>query len=654
MTFARPSHLGLAGAVMRKLPWALALMLAATAGRASDAPPPAPVPAETFAELPFISDPILSPDGVSIAAKALAGGKTKLVVFKAADLTQPPRVYEMGDKKIIDINWAGPNRVLLTIGMTMELYDEQVPISRLLAIDVPTNAVNVLDRKSHGILAGDVLYTDPAGGWLLVASQDDLFTTPSVKRIDLTTGVVTVAEKARDNVWNWYADGAGVVRAGIAYDGDRWTVWYRDKPGAPLTAVKGKRGKDDDSGTVDSLRFLAGDNSGLIVTNARTGRFAAYHYDFKTGTIGDAIYENPEVDITSVIVDPISGVVSGINYEDDRRRIMWLDPKMRAIQTKIEKALPGAANTIVSQSNDENRLLVWSGGAADSGTYYLYDRKAARMDAVAQPYSKLAAVELAPVSAVHYTARDGLALPAYLTMPLHRGDHALPLVVMPHGGPFARDDWEYDPFVQFLANRGYVVLQPEFRGSTGYGKAFVEKGYGQWGRKMQDDVDDGVDWLVRSGKVDPKRVCIMGASYGGYAALWGAIRNPDKYRCAISFAGVTDIGGILRYDRRSFSAPRYFKRWQTKVAGEDNINLDTVSPLAQAARLTIPVLIAQGEKDTTVPPRQAHQMVAALTKYHADLESVFYKEEAHGFSKPENMADFLRRMDAFLHKHNPA
>jgi dipeptidyl aminopeptidase/acylaminoacyl peptidase len=641
-------------AVRWRIGAALALVLAATAGKASDAPAAVPVPAEAFAELPFISEPVLSPDGVSIAAKALVAGKTKLVVFKAADMSRPPLVFEMDDKKINDINWAGPNRVLLTIGMTMEVYDQQVPISRLLSIDVTTNAVNVLDRKSHGILAGDVLYTDPAGGWLLVASQDDIYSWPSVKRIDLTTGAVTVAEKPRENVWDWYADGAGAVRAGIAYSGDRWTIWYRDKAGDPLIAIKGKREKDDDSGTVDSLRFLAGDNSGVIVTNGRTGRFAAYHYDFRTGTIGDAIYENPEVDISSLIFDPVSGIVSGVNYEDDRRRIMWLDPKMRAIQAKIDKALPGAENSVVSQSNDNNRLLVWSGGASDPGVYYLYDRKAGRMDPIAQPFTRLANVELAPVSAVHYAARDGLSLPAYLTMPLHRGDKALPLVIMPHGGPFARDDWEYDPFVQFLANRGYVVLQPQFRGSTGYGKAFVEKGYGQFGRKMQDDLDDGVDWLVKSGKVDPRRVCIMGASYGGYAALWGAIRNPEKYRCAISFAGVTDIDAILRYDRRSFSAPRYFKRWQTKIAGEDKIDLDTVSPLAQAARLTIPVLIAQGEKDTTVPPRQAHQMVAALTRAHANLESVFYKEEAHGFSKPENMADFLRRMDAFLHKHNPS
>ncbi len=419
-------------------------------------------------------------------------------------------------------------------------------------------------------------------------------------------------------------------------------------------AIKGKREKIDDDGAVDSLRFLSGDNSGLIVTNSRTGRFAAYRYDFATGTIGDAVYENPSVDISTVMVDPVSGVVSGVSYEDDRRRMMWLDPKMRALQARIEKALPGAEDDVVNQSSDGNRLLIWSGGAADPGTYYLFDRAAARFTAIVQPYEKLAQVALAPVKAVQYKARDGLTIPAYLTVPLHRPDHDLPLILMPHGGPFARDDWSYDPFVQFLASRGYAVLQPEFRGSTGYGREFVEKGYGQWGRKMQDDLDDGVDWLVKSGQVDARRVCIMGASYGGYAALWGAIRNPERYRCAISLAGVTDLDAMLKYDRRSFAATRYFREWQAKIAGEDKIDLDTVSPLPQQARLSVPVLIAHGEQDTTVPPRQSHLLVAALEKRHADVQSVFYKEAPHGFSKPEDMTDYLKRVEAFLAKHNPS
>jgi dipeptidyl aminopeptidase/acylaminoacyl peptidase len=637
---------------------ALGLVMWATAGSADLDPAarPAMPTAETFAEIPFLSDPVLSPDGKSIAAQMISSGKTRVAVFDVDEANRTTHVFDVGDTAISDIAWAGSHRVLLTIGTTTSLFGIPFPTSRLYAVDVQTNAVRMLDRKSAGLFAGNILYTDPDGAWLLVASQDDMFASPSVKRIDLATGATTTVEKARRDLWDWYADGTGVVRAGIAYDGDRWKIWYRQQAGDPLVAIKGKHAQSDDPGAVDSLRFLSADNSGLIVTNARTGRFAAYRYDFATATIGDPVYENPDVDISSVLIDPISGVVSGIGYENERRRVMWIDSKMRALQARIEKALPGAEDDVVGQSSDGNRLLIWSGGAADPGSYYVFDQAAGRFNAIVQPYEKLAQVALAPVKAVHYATRDGLVIPAYLTLPLHRPAHGLPLIVMPHGGPFARDHWDYDPFVQFLASRGYAVLQPQFRGSTGYGRAFVEQGYGQWGRKMQDDLDDGMDWLVKSGQVDAGRVCIMGASYGGYAALWGAIRNPERYRCAISLAGVTDIDDILRYDRRSFSAPRYFRQWQKKVTGEDKVDLDTVSPLAQQARLTVPVLIAQGEQgeqDTNVPPRQGHLLVAALEKRHADVQSVFYKDAAHGFTKPEDMTDYLKRVEVFLAKYNP-
>jgi dipeptidyl aminopeptidase/acylaminoacyl peptidase len=241
-----------------------------------------------------------------------------------------------------------------------------------------------------------------------------------------------------------------------------------------------------------------------------------------------------------------------------------------------------------------------------------------------------------------------------LTTPNGKEAKNLPLVVMPHGGPFSRDEWTYDSLAQFMANRGYAVLQPQFRGSTGYGKEFVSRGYGEYGRKMQDDVDDGVDWLVKSGIVDPKRVCIFGASYGGYAALWGAIRNPDRYRCAASWAGVSDLDSQLRYDRKSFAATRYFKQWRTKVAGEGKFDLKTVSPLSYADRLKIPVLIGHGEADTTVPPKQSHMMVDALTRAGANVTSVFYKESEHEFASTADYEDFLKRLEAFLAKYNPA
>lgn len=634
---------------------AAAVMLACcgTPALGADTSAPAAPAADVFAELPDVDSALLSPDGKRIVARGRQGEEARLLVVDVDAPAAKPHIFALGKWSVADMNWAGPDRLLVTVMTPAAIATFGLPTLRLVQVDVRTGAASVLDPKSRGLIGGNVLFTDPLGGWTLVASQDSIFDYPSVKRIDLITGAVTLAEKARPDVWDWYADGAGVVRAGIAYDARRWTVWYRATPGDKLKPVRGKL-MDADESVVDGLRFLSDTNSGVIVTNSRTGRFGAYRYDFTTGALGEAIYEHPDVDITKVISDPLTGHVSGVTFEDDRRRVVWFDPELKALQARIDKALPGTQNVIVNASSDRNRVLIWSYGASAPGMFYLLDRRAKRFEGLLEPYAGLSAVKLSPVAPVRYPARDGLSIPGYLTLPQGRPAKGLPLVVFAHGGPFARDSWEYDPFVQFLASRGYAVLQPEFRGSTGYGKAYVERGYGEWGRKMQDDLDDGVQWLVASGQVDPKRVCLMGGSYGGYAALWGAIRNPERYRCAISIAGVTDLPAQLKYDRKSFSATRYFRQWQTRVKGGEGVDLAAVSPLAQAALLKVPVLIAHGEKDDNVPPKQGHAMVAALEKRGARVESVFYKDEGHGFSKHEDLADFLKRADAFLKANNPA
>ncbi|HEX8263599.1 MAG TPA: S9 family peptidase, partial [Allosphingosinicella sp.] len=341
-------------------------------------------------------------------------------------------------------------------------------------------------------------------------------------------------------------------------------------------------------------------------------------------------------------------------YADDRDRIFWIDPEMRSVQARIDKALPNAVNRIVSRDAADTKMIVWSTGAADPGTYYLYDRSSRAMSELARPYGALEGKTLAAVETVRYPARDGLVIPAYLTKPPGRPEAALPLIVMPHGGPFARDKWAYDGCAQFLANRGYVVLQPNFRGSTGFGKAFVDAATGQYGRKMQDDLDDGVRWLAGRGLVDPKRVCIMGASYGGYAAMWGAARNPDIYRCAISFAGISEVRTMLRYDPSTGIARRYYKDWRDRIRGEEGFDLAAVSPLNRAAAIRVPLLIAHGEEDHVVPVAQSRNMHEAMRRAKIDHEFVVYPGEGHGFKKAANSIDFLKRVEAFLALHNPS
>ena len=638
---------------MRKLILITALASAAGAGPAwaqtAAATPVPKIPVEKFAALPSLYKPLLSPDGHRIAARKTAESATTIIILDADHPEAPAHGIPLGKAHVAGLKWAGNKRLLLTVQSTYSINGFDFPFRRLIAIDTDTGLSRVLDRKAHGMFGGDVLYTDPGGGWALVASQDFVDTYPSVKRIDLSTGEDVVVEKSRDGVWDWYADEKGVVRAGISHDGSRWTIWYRDNPGEKLRPIRGKFPKDDDS-TVD--KFIFRGKSSWIVTNERTGRFGLYKYDLTSQTVGEPLFENSEVDLNDVYYDAITGEVSAVEYQDDRAHVFWLEPDMKALQTRLDTALPESVNITIGWSADEKRVLVWSASAADPGRYFLLDRTTSQMHAVVESYPDINPDQLAPVKPVRYQARDGLNLRGYLTLPRGREAKRLPLIVLPHGGPFARDDWEYDPTVQFLANRGYAVLQPEFRGSTGFGKDFVSRGYGEIGKRMQDDLDDGIDWLAGSGQIDPTRVCIVGMSYGGYAAMWGAIRNPERYRCAVSWAGPSDLPAMMRYDRSQFSATRYYREWRKQFSSNEDLN--AVSPINFAGRLRLPLLIGHGEDDDTVPPKQSHKMVEALTKAGADVTPIFYKDSDHSFSSSKDFADWLKRVEAFLAKYNPA
>lgn len=631
---------------------ALALVVSAPLQGADQVSPPPQIPVADFASLPVLQKPLLSSDGRQIAARRIVDGKTKIVILNVDRPEVVLKSIDLGTARIAAVTWAGNHRLLLTVRSSKELPGGyELPFLRLVAVDVDTGTPRLVDNRSRGLFAGDVLYTDPAGSWALVAGQDDALSYPSVKRIDLATGEAVVVEKPKHDVWDWYADENGVVRAGVAYEGRRWTVWYRDKPDEKLRAIHGRLSKQDDS-AVDRFIFR-GENS-WIVTNERTGRFGLYKYHTKTGELGEAIFEHPEVDLEDVTYNVLTGEIRAILYEDDRPRVHWLEPDMKALQARLDRALPNTVNLPIDWSDDEKRVLVWSAGAADPGRFFLLDGTSSKMHPVVDPYPRIDPAHLADMKVVRYQARDGLPLRAYLTLPRGRPAQGLPLVLMPHGGPFERDRWKYDATVQFLANRGYAVLQPQFRGSTGYGKDFVAKGQGEWGRKMQDDLDDGVDLLARTGQIDPRRVCIVGGSYGGYAAMWGAIRNPERYRCAASMAGISDVPAMLRYDQKLFAARRYYREWRTKVSGEGKADLAAVSPIRHAGRLRIPLLIAHGEQDDNVPPKQSREMVEALMKAGADVTYVFYKDSGHGFDSSADMEDWLRRLEAFLAKHNPA
>lgn len=647
---------GLLAAILGGLALAQVQPLFGQTPAAAPAAPVAPatdrIPIEAFAQPAFLAWPTLSPDGNRIAARLKVEGRDWIGVW---DLRDPPgsqpHMWPQSDYELRWLRWAGPNRLLL--GAQLERVTEGIEftVSRIVSLDVTNGQAVPLDT-GRGILGDDVIFVDPAGAYILVSAQSAALEYPDVLRVDLATGHNTTVENSREGIWDWFADAHGVVRAGVDYSNNRVTFYYRAAPGARLRRIDSHRYPQDGS-VIDRIRFVGDSDHGIVVTNAVTGRFGVYDYDFSTDTRGDAIFEHPEADVTSTLVGE-NGRVDGVMYEDDRPRVHWINPELEHIQAGIDRALPGKVNTILDRTSDDNRFLIWSSAADDPGSFFVYDRAARRMEGFANPYEALDGRAFAAVRPIRFRGRDGTEIPGYLTLPPGGSERNLSLVLMPHGGPFARDSWAFDPWVQFLASRGYAVLQVNFRGSTGYGRAWVERGFGQFGSGMIDDLEDGVDWLAQQGTADPHRVCIMGASYGGYAALWAPIRHPDRYRCAISFAGISDVRAILRYDARLFSAPRYSRERRRRIEGEERTDLSLISPLQQVARMTVPLLIAHGEQDRVVPVSQSRNLVRAMTRAGTTPESIFFPQEAHGFTKPQDSVDFLQRVEAFLAAHNPA
>jgi dipeptidyl aminopeptidase/acylaminoacyl peptidase len=522
-----------------------------------------------------------------------------------------------------------------------------------VAYDIPTGEIRFIGKSTEGFEGDDVLYVDPSGEWLLLSIQRTLQDWPSVFRVDLATNKMRQVVKSMADVWEWYADDKGVVRVGAGFLERKWFMVYRK------TDVEGfrrivKANYDDEEAALDALHFIYESDEGFVLSNERTGRFGVYRYNFAKRELGEPVYEHPVVDVSDFTVSEDGKSVKAAWYTDDRDRVIWFDPTLKQHQETIDAALPDRHAWILSRSVDDTRMLVWTGSESDPGNYYIYVPEAGMMKRIAKVNERINRKQLAPTRYVTYRARDGLDIPAYLTLPIGREPRNLPLVILPHGGPFGiRGRLAYDPEVQFLANRGYAVLQPNFRGSGGYGKAHYDKGEGQWGRRMQDDLDDGMDWLVKSGTVDPKRVCVIGASYGGYAALWGVTRNPERYRCAASFAGVTDLKRQLNYDRNFLSSSHY-RSFRSKVRGDEDFDMDSVSPLKQVERLRIPVLLAHGKDDTNVPYKQSLWYAEALKKAGKAHEFYTYEDEGHGFSSAENLKHWLDPLDAFLARHNPA
>jgi dienelactone hydrolase len=618
---------------------------------------PAPRPIEDFAALPFMGGPKLSPDGTKVASKIAVRGELYLSVMPLFG-DGKPSLIRAGESDINWWSWVNDDWLVVGVGDTVRIQFEDFYVRRALGVRADGSKLVPLAWREAAQNADDVIWiADDGTPRVRLAIQKSVYLSnegfwPEVIEVDVSSGKSKSVVRPQPQVGSWYADGSGTVRVGIgATNGGRsLRLLYRDRDGEGFSVIDRANSRKGQKLLLPTL-FLAEPGRALAVDDG-DGFDALYELDLKSMTLGKRVFGVPGYDIGGIVTDRAQSRLLGVYKTEAAPGVQWVDPDMAAMQASLDKGAQGVSGrraTIVSMDAARERFLVHVGGPDRPGSYYYVTVAGGALQRISHVNARIGAGRLHPVKTIRYKARDGVEIQAVLTLPAAVAPRNLPVVVMPHGGPFARDSEEWDWWAQFLADRGYAVVQPNYRGSSGFGTAFAEKGEGQWGLAMQDDLNDALAFLARDGIADPKRAAMVGGSYGGYAAMRAAQRDGALYRCAVSFAGVSDLQALLRYDGRFLNSGRGTD-WLRKQAPD----LRAVSPIHYPEQFSIPILLVHGKKDLRVPAKQSRELAEKLRKAGKTVRYVEQPLGDHHVSREADRVEFLTELEAFLKEHNPA
>jgi dipeptidyl aminopeptidase/acylaminoacyl peptidase len=636
-------------------------LLAPVAAQAQNAPP-----LSAYGALPGIELVQLSPSGRRIALITVIGETRALAMADMAGNKSMGGVG-VGAVKVRDVRWIGEDRVLITASSTETIPDLGVFQRELYSgqiYDAGSRRISPLVRDNSGLfpaLLSDVDVIETNGRPEVLVRLFSLNTQDGIDlyRIDGETGRARRAEGLDRDVEDYVLDVAGRTVARSDYD-ERTRVWsllLRQNSGfretwrttAPLDAPTliglGLAGESVIvAADRPDIKREDGEEADFYDVNLETGAWRPVRFDF---------------DPMDLLFHPVTGrLIGATRLDDEGRHYSFVDTDAAVLWANIEKNFTEGAPSIVSWSDDLKTAVVFTNGAGDSGTYHLVDLHDISTAVIGSAYAGVPPDQVAPITPISYRAGDGLEIHGYLTLPVGRTEaKGLPLVVLVHGGPASRDRLEFDWWAQAMASRGYAVLQANFRGSTGQGEGFMEAGYGEWGRKMQTDLSDGVRWLAEQGTIDPERVCIVGASYGGYAALAGPTLDHGVYRCAVSVSGVSDLRRMVsweagRGERRDNETVRYWNRFMGGDGPGDR-SLDARSPARLAGTADAPILLLHGRDDTVVPIDQSRAMAAALRRAGKPVELIELAGEDHWLSREETRTRMLTETVRFLEANNP-
>ena len=466
-------------------------------------------------------------------------------------------------------------------------------------------------------------------------------------RINVNDGKMDMIAENPGNISEWMTDHDGKLRMAITSDGVNTSLLYRDKESDGFKPIL----TTDFKVSVAPLFFTFDNKNLYVASNRGRDKTAVFEFDLNKSKEGKLIFEHHEVDVSGLMYSRKRKVLTGVSYTVAKNEMVFFDTLREGLQQKLEEKLPGYEVGITSFSEDETKAVVVTYSDKSRGTYYYYDLDKNKLIELGQVSPWLNEEDMCEMKPIHYKSRDGLIINGYLTLPNGTNGKNLPVVVNPHGGPWHRDSWGYNSEVQFLANRGFAVFQMNFRGSTGYGREFWEKSFKQWGKSMQDDISDGVNWLIDEGIANPDRIAIYGASYGGYATLAGLAFTPDIYACGVDYVGVSSLFTFME------SMPPYWELYRSmmyEMVGhpeKDKELLASVSPLLYIDKIKAPLFIAQGANDPRVVKAESDQIVEALKNAGIDVPYMVKDNEGHGFYNEENQFDFYREMEKFLTKY---
>lgn len=625
---------------------------------ASEAKPNTPLPLEVFYKDALIQDIELSPDGSHLLALKNLGDNTVVMVLNltSGEVFYPIRT-DNKEFKFNWVTWGNDDRLLMSLR-----FDSRMPSgakymqTRLLAMDAKKESKPITLLRPQDQAGWVSQYQDniismmpDQPDHILVSVDREIPINQTVYQVNIKTGGLKRIKRYSASVRSWHADRAGNVRIGQHYDDKKRKVTYKVLDSNTEEWITAWEYTVFDEPSINIAGFGHNPNE-LFIFADHEGRQALFKADLsKPGYPKELILSDPDYDVSGrLIYSAALKEVVGIYYNDGTSKSIFWNEEFKGFQAGLDKAMPKTTNYITSMSKDARKYILYTANSTNPGTYYFGDRDAKTLSPIGAAYPALTEDVLVAKESRHFKARDGLELEGFLSLPKNFSGKPTAAILLPHGGPMSEDGKGFDMFSTFMANRGYVVFQPNFRGSSGYGHNFMMQAVGGYGLEMQDDLEDAVKYLVDQGIADPKRVCIVGASYGGYAALMGAAKTPDLFQCAVSFAGMSDLIKM----RDSF---RYFLNRNTarKQFGEDRSQLKETSPVRLVERIKVPILLIHGQDDTVVPVAQSRAMAAALKEHKKPFQYVELEGGSHYLDYLPDRKQTFEALDAFLKKYLP-